>query len=986
MLGRNLFGDIEIDSDEYDENMIRFDTFFTSLIQCFLVSTGEHWTDIMYYTMAHSGARASIFFVVLVLISKLVLVYLTQAALLASVLTRSISGQSAGAYVIQSIYDKHARRIGFERFRWNTVVGIVEKMALTSWCRAALVCGGSTRLLNLAQVLGLRGEILKSARLQLTHYDGADNAEVWEDTKLEAKERDKLQIPLPVWPKAPNAVDIRATVALFEKRDKPLDLPASSGIPADILESRCDWINQARIAILVAQFALEHVPFEYILVCDEHSRDFCLTNKETGFQEILTHLEKEAVSETTKFITAYGDATSTQVYKPNLFSKSVFDIFLRANQETRDYGDNNKHDIVLANIRDAQYCDSTRFGPWFRFQHLSRALTSTRVWSYLVVFMIVASCVLVLIRPENTADLSLYSILEYICIIFFFVEVLLMIGRGSKSHQGYSGLFQAIQLYFKDGWNCLDFVIFVGNALSPLARNFNFASAYSMCRIINGFRPLRLINRVQRLKETVRILLNSIRSLLTLGLFVLYALSAWAIIGMQLLSGYYNDCDDSVWAEDAEYEATVGAFPADSPANGVMDANGTFAARSCFGNYTNAAGDRLEAKGEWVSAAFNFDYFPNSLVSTFTFVLGGWGDTFLQGLLVTSVDHSPNDFHHDDGVHRLNFTFFYFLLGVVFFNIYIPNESLAVMFNSYSVQKVKQSPVHSSVQEKKILMVKQRINRLNLVRKPKFPIAEWRQVVRRITGSTSIVNFIFATIVINAVALATEYHGQAHSHRLLVDWIEVVLAAIFILEAVLKIVGSGFSAYFFQTSNLFDFGISVVSSLDSILIVMGRCHESDSMLVRILRSMRILRMVRILRMLRGFEVVTLVISCVSAYITSVAELLLILIFIFSNIGVALFGHFSNTGSRYANFENELSSMQLLFVLMTGEAWTDFMETMVQSNEDSYLRIVSTFVIFLTLSKLILENLFVMVCLFAVMSNLMNSGMNSAWFQYTSGTK
>jgi len=72
--------------------------------------------------------------------------------------------------------------------------------------------------------------------------------------------------------------------------------------------------------------------------------------------------------------------------------------------------------------------------------------------------------------------------------------------------------------------------------------------------------------------------------------------------------------------------------------------------------------------------------------------------------------------------------------------------------------------------------------------------------------------------------------------------------------------------------------------------------------------------------------------------------------------------------------------------MTGEAWTDFMETMVQSNEDSYLRIVSTFVIFLTLSKLILENLFVMVCLFAVMSNLMNSGMNSAWFQYTSGTK
>jgi ABC-type multidrug transport system fused ATPase/permease subunit len=112
---------------------------------------------------------------------------------------------------------------------------------------------------------------------------------------------------------------------------------------------------------------------------------------------------------------------------------------------------------------------------------------------------------------------------------------------------------------------------------------------------------------------------------------------------------------------------------------------------------------------------------------------------------------------------------------------------------------------------------------------------------------------------------------------------------------------------------------------------------------------------------RGFEVATLAISCVSAHIVSVAQLLLILIFIFSNIGVALFGDFSSTGSRYAKFENELSSMQLLFVLMTGEAWTDFMEAMVQSNENSYLRIVLTFVIFLTLSKLILENLFVMVC-------------------------
>ena len=788
MLGRNLFGQIENDTDDFDENSIRFDTFLASFIQCFLVSTGEHWTDFMYYTMATFGARASIFFIVLVLISKLVLVYLTQAALLASVLSRSISGRSAGAYVIQTICEKHVRRIGFERFRWNTAVGIVEKMALTSWCRAARACGGSTRLLNLAQVLGLKKEILESVQLQLEYYDGANNAGVWEDSKLEAMERTKLQIPLPVWPKTSGAIDNRDAVAHFEREIINQDLSTSSGLPIDVSVPRCDWINQAKIAILVAHVALEHVPQGCDIIRDKNSREICLTNKETGVQEFLPMHAREAILETTKLINKLGNATSTQAHiniKQNLFSESVFDMFLRTRQVSLD--DEVEQDIVYDHAKGSQYRASVRDGPWYRFQRFSKALVFTIFWKYLVIFMILASCVLVLATPKDTSDTSLYSILEYIYILFFFAEVLLMIGRGSKSHQSLSGgINEAIHIYFKNGWNCLDFTIFVGNALSPLARHFKLSFAYSICRIINGFRPLRLINRVKQLKVTVQILLNSMRSLLTLGLFVLYALTAWAIIGMQLLSGYYYDCDDSAWAEDAEYQSTVGAFPADSPMDGVIAVNGTFTSRPCYGNYTNAAGLHLEAKGEWVSASFHFDDFPNSLASTFTFILGGWGDTFLRGLMATSVDHSPNDFHDEDAL-RLNFTFFYFVLGVIFFNIYIPNESLAVMFNSYSIHKVKESPIHSSVQEKTILTVKQRIKRLNLIRTPTLPSTKWRQSVHEITESICFVNFIFIAVAINAVALASEYHGQAHLHSLVVDWIEVVVAAIFIFEVVLKI-------------------------------------------------------------------------------------------------------------------------------------------------------------------------------------------------------
>ena len=472
LLGRSLFQDIDILIDDYDENLIRFDTFYRSFIQCFLVSTGEHWTEIMYYVMANFSANACVYFVVLVLASRLVLVYLTQAALLASVLPGNANGKMVGAHVIQLIFKKHTLRIGFERFRWNTAVGIVEKISFTSWCRAAQTFGGSTRLINLVQNLGLRGEIMRSVRLQLLHFKSADINTVWEDTRLEGMERAKLQLLVLGRSKECEAGDFIGKKILSDggsmitDRSKNSVLnassqlpPALSALPVKVVEARDDWISQAKIASLVARFVYEHVPLGFDVVRDKEDGELSIINKVTRAKELLSKPAREVAAEIAEAIlTLDANESSTPIFNPKLITRSVFNMFLHANQKFNEY--ENEEDSACANTKGHEHRASVRDGPWYRFQRFSRALVFTIFWKYLVIFMILASCVLVLATPKDTSDTSLYSILEYIYILFLFAGVLLMVGRGSKSHQSLSGgIYEAIHIYFKNGWNCLDYYI-----------------------------------------------------------------------------------------------------------------------------------------------------------------------------------------------------------------------------------------------------------------------------------------------------------------------------------------------------------------------------------------------------------------------------------------------------------------------------------------------------------------------------------------------
>ena len=92
---------------------------------------------------------------------------------------------------------------------------------------------------------------------------------------------------------------------------------------------------------------------------------------------------------------------------------------------------------------------------------------------------------------------------------------------------------------------------------------------------------------------------------------------------------------------------------------------------------------------------------------------------------------------------------------------------------------------------------------------------------------------------------------------------------------------------------------------------------------------------------------------------NVCVLLLILVFFFANVGKVFFQHYES-GARYANFRSLDGAMQLLFILMTGDAWTDTMGEMIEERPAEKGLVVFFFVVYLIVNYFVVVNLFVMV--------------------------
>ena len=120
----------------------------------------------------------------------------------------------------------------------------------------------------------------------------------------------------------------------------------------------------------------------------------------------------------------------------------------------------------------------------------------------------------------------------------------------------------------------------------------------------------------------------------------------------------------------------------------------------------------------------------------------------------------------------------------------------------------------------------------------------------------------------------------------ILDYINYGFAVIFALEAVLKIISFGFKAYVRDTGNIFDFLIVILTIVTSIIsITMELDFGASTTFIRALRMSRIFKFIQKSKQIKViFE--TLIVTIPA--ITNIGGLLLLLLYMFSVLGVFLF--------------------------------------------------------------------------------------------------
>merc|ERR1719326_357284 len=181
-------------------------------------------------------------------------------------------------------------------------------------------------------------------------------------------------------------------------------------------------------------------------------------------------------------------------------------------------------------------------------------------------------------------------------------------------------------------------------------------------------------------------------------------------------------------------------------------------------------------------------------------------------------------------------------------------------------------------------------------------------------------------IVLNTLVMAAKvFPSPSDDYELATKLCNYVFAAIFTGECLLKLFALRLN-YFKDTWNLFDF-TCVIATIVGILIDLTTDINLGSVMSAI-RIFRIARLFRLVRFMKGLNrLFTAFIMCIPK-LMNVAVLLVLLLVLFSVLGVQLFGKtkFLDPHGVHANFHTFYRAVLTLIRCMTGEGFNEMMHS------------------------------------------------------------
>ncbi|KAM9296764.1 voltage-dependent T-type calcium channel subunit alpha-1G [Gastrophryne carolinensis] len=197
----------------------------------------------------------------------------------------------------------------------------------------------------------------------------------------------------------------------------------------------------------------------------------------------------------------------------------------------------------------------------------------------------------------------------------------------------------------------------------------------------------------------------------------------------------------------------------------------------------------------------------------------------------------------------------------------------------------------------------------------------WKMVCetfRKIVDSKYFGRGIMIAILINTMSMGIEYHEQPDELTNALEISNIVFTSLFALEMVLKVLVYGPFGYIKNPYNIFD-GIIVVISVWEIIGQQGGG-------LSVLRTFRLMRVLKLVRFMPALQRQLVVLMKTMDNVATFCMLLMLFIFIFSILGMHLFGckfaseKDGDTLPDRKNFDSLLWATVTVFQILTQEDW------------------------------------------------------------------
>ncbi|KAL9871929.1 ca[2+]-channel protein alpha[[1]] subunit T isoform 1-T4 [Glossina fuscipes fuscipes] len=178
-----------------------------------------------------------------------------------------------------------------------------------------------------------------------------------------------------------------------------------------------------------------------------------------------------------------------------------------------------------------------------------------------------------------------------------------------------------------------------------------------------------------------------------------------------------------------------------------------------------------------------------------------------------------------------------------------------------------------------------------------------RRYIRRLVEHKYFQQGILLAILINTLSMGIEYHNQPEELTAIVETSNIVFSAIFAVEMLLKVVAEGPFRYIANGFNVFDGIIVILSVIEICQQFLGNGTGGGGSGLSVLRTFRLLRILKLVRFMPNLRRQLFVMLRTMDNVAVFFSLLVLFIFIFSILGMYLFG------GKFCKFMDETTGIE-----------------------------------------------------------------------------